>query len=259
MKPSSLIASRFFFIASLLVTALGGLPRSSYGSSIGVNFGATSFGTLTSSDVAGLPAFAQANYNNVSAAATGLSLVDDAGLATGVTLTTTGANSFSVFTGNPVSGPDEILYNTRANSTGTSWSFTLSGITYANYAIIVYDLQFATGAVIGVGIGGTTYYSSSPAYNGPGYIDNNAATPFTYTQATSIDPLNPTPLSDYVLFTGLSGSSVTVNITGGANATRISGFQIVQIVPEPSTWAMLSLGGIAMLVGVRRSYRNAQT
>ncbi|MDQ6655387.1 MAG: PEP-CTERM sorting domain-containing protein [Verrucomicrobiota bacterium] len=232
--------------------------RSTHAASIGVNFGGISNGTLGPSDIAGVLPYAQANYNNVSAVATGLTLNDNTGTATTTTLTTTGANSFSIFTANPVAGPDEILNNSRANSTGTSWSFTLSGIPYASYLLIVYDLQFATGAVVGINAAGITYYTSSPTYNSAGYIDGNPATPFTYTQGTSTDPLAPTPLSDYVLFNNLSGSSVTVTITGGANATRMSGFQVVQIVPEPSAWAMLMLGGAGLLAALRRPGRRVR-
>ncbi len=257
MKTLSQATPRFLISLFLVAVSLSGMPSSLRAQSIGVNLGGTSNGTLGPGDVAGVSPYAQSNYNNVSAAATNLILNDNTGAATTAMLTTTGANSFSIFTGNAIAGPDEILNNSRANSTGTSWSFTLSGIPYGSYLIIVYDLQFATSAVVGISAGGTTYYTSSPTYNAPGYIDGNAATPFTYTQGTSTNPLAPTPMSDYVLFSGLTGSSVTVTITGGANATRISGFQIVQTIPEPSTWAMLLLGGAGLLAGARRSFRRA--
>src|SRR4051794_19992506 len=185
----------------LLAIVLMGAGGSLHAQSIGVNFGGVTNGTLAPGDVAGVSPYAQANYNNVSAAASNLTLNNNTGAATTAMLTTIGANSFSIFTGNAIAGPDEILNNSRANNTtGTSWSFTLSGIPYGSYLLIVYDLQFATSAVVGISAGGTSYFTSSPTWNAPGYIDNNPATPFTYTQGTSTDPLAPTPMSDYVLF-----------------------------------------------------------
>ena len=151
-----------------------------------------------------------------------------------------------------MSGPDEILNNTRAAGVGTTWSFTVSNIPYDNYSFVVYDLDLTLGVVKGIGLGGLTFYTSSPAYNSVGYIDGDPNTPFTYTQGTSTLSTAPTPLSDYVLFTGLSGSTQTVTITGSGSNLRIGGFQIVQTVPEPSTWAMVGLGGAGLLCLARR-------
>src|SRR4051794_9344428 len=149
MKTLSQVTPRFLISLSLVVIALG-MPSSLRAQSIGVNLGGVSNGTLAPGDVAGVAPYAQSNYNNVSPAATNRALHDNTGAATTALLTTTGANSFSIFTSNAIAGPDEILNNSRANNaTGTSWSFTLSGIPYANYLIVVYDLQFATGGVVG--------------------------------------------------------------------------------------------------------------
>ena len=243
---------RQFALAPLAALCLSaGLSTAAAQSSIGVNYGTIGFNTLAPTDSAGAAPFAQTHYNNVSVAPTSLVLNDNTGAASTVALTTTGADSFSVIT-TPVAGPDETLNNTRANSSATSWSFSLTGITYASYSIVVYDLQFGAGAELGIDVGGLNYYTSSPDYTAAGYLDDNAATPYTYTQGTSTNSAAPTALGDYVVFTNLSGSSQTVTLTGFGGGERIGGFQIVQTVPEPSTWAMLGLGVAGLGFTLRR-------
>lgn len=225
---------------------------------IGVNFtNAAVLPVLAPGDSAGVAPFAQTNWNNVSAPAISLALNDNSGGATTALLTTTGA-SFSGIT-SAVAGADELLNSGRAVG-GGGWSFTLANIPYASYSLIVYDQEFNTGAVIGITAAGTTYYTSSPQFDAAGYLDNNLATPYTYTQGTSTDAMNPTPVSNYVLFSGLSGASQTVQIAG-ASGTRVGGFQIVETsavvggpaVPEPTT----ALFGLALVGAVGLSRRRA--
>ena len=69
------------------------------------------------------------------------------------------------------------------------------------------------------------------------------------TQTTDMTGANPT--ADCAVFSGLSGSSQTVNfdvVYGGG----ISAFQIVA-VPEPGTLALVSLSGFAILALRRRA------
>ena len=246
------------FRLCLAVLALAAWPAVLPAASIGVNYGNTVNGTLSPADVAGVPLYAQSNYNDVTAAATNRPLNDNTGAATTATLTTTGTVQFGSLSAT-VSGPDEILNNTRAAGVGTTWSFTLNSIPYEAYSIVVYAMELNLGTVKGIGVGGTTFYTSSPRYNDPGYIDGNPDTPFTYTQSTSTNPAAPTLLSNYVVFTGLSGGTQTVTITGANSNLRIGGFQIVQVVPEPSTWALALVGGVCtvfVLLDSRRKRRS---
>jgi hypothetical protein len=117
---------------------------------------------------------------------------------------------------------------------------------------VVYDLA-AFQQAQAITVGGTTFYSLSPNPIAAGYLDSNPATPFTYTQATSNNVEAPTPLSNYVLFTGLTGGSQTVSVQSptGLGFRSVRGFQIVETVPEPSA-ALLLLGGCGWFGCCRR-------
>ena len=63
---------------------------------------------------------------------------------------------------------------------------------------------------------------------------------------------------NYLLFSGVSGSSFTLTAVGGANSdgtprAPINGFQIVQAIPEPSSAGVLLLGLVGLVVRRRRA------
>jgi len=231
------------------VGALCALSATARAASIGVDFG-DSGNVLAFPELAGVPGFAQANWNAVTTNGTHLSLVDNSGALTTASVTLSSVTLG--FTAANASGPDERLNNGVAFSS-FDWSFTLGGIPYANYSILVYHLGLI-GDTRGITVGSTTYYSFSPNPSGVGYVDNNAGTPFTYNQMTGTVPALPGPAADYALFTGLTGGSQTVSIVGidGSNVRLVSAVQIIQTVPEPSS-ALLLLGGLAMRAGSRRA------
>jgi hypothetical protein len=110
---------------------------------------------------------------------------------------------------------------------------------------LVYDLEQA-GAIEGIRVGGVTYYTSSPAFNAAGYIDNNASTPFTYTISTSQDISSPIANSDYVMFSGLTASSQTVDLlisTGTSSFRTVEGFQII----GPSTNSSVTVPNLTIV------------
>jgi hypothetical protein len=237
-------------IAGLLLLVVGTV----HADSIGVNFG-TNNGTLGSAAIAGASPFAQANFNNIQQPfnATAFNLNDNNGTATTASLIC--QNSGYAYIIITPAGADELLNSQCFIGDGTNnWSFTISGIPYAAYSLIVYDLA-SGGQRQGVNVEGTTFYSSSPFPVAAGYLDQNAATPFTYRQATSTVSTAPTLNSDYVVFTGLTGDSQTVNMIGfSASPTSFvmaTGFQIVA-VPEPSVTALGALGLVSLVLLKRR-------
>lgn len=230
---------------------LSAFTLSARAASIGVDFGNVG-NVLAPADSAGAPGFTQTNWNAFTTTGTNLPLVDNTGAATTASLTF----SFVTlgFMSANASGADERLYNGVAFDSSNDWSFTLSGIPYASYSILVYHLSQA-GDVRGVTVAGTTFYSLAPNPTGSGYIDNNVGTAFTYNQATSTNPNAPGSVTDYARFDSLTGTSQTVTITGfsGSNPRQVAAVQIVQ-VPEP-TAAGLLLGGLLLGAVSRRRVR----
>lgn len=229
--------------ARLILTLTAALTASAPAAMVGVNFGSGG-GALSATDFAGVAPFTQSHWTTLLNTAPFFGLPDDSGIPTTVSIIS-GAASFGSY--GSASGPDEILNNHFFNSTA-NWSFIIGSIPYSSYRLIVYDLDSLALVAKGINVGGTTFYTSSPDYNAPGYIDNNAATPFTYTRGTSTNPALIPSLSDYVQFDGLIGPSQTVNISNLFGVSRrIGGFQIVK-TPEPTSCALLigACGGLGM-------------
>ena len=239
--------------SALVLASLIALPApSARAASIGVNFVGSS-SALDPTASAGATPYAQTHYNNVNLPSSGLVLDDNTGTPTTALLTAISSGSGGFTT--PVAGADEMLNVGAAATSNVSQSFTLANIPYSNYSLSVYDLGLGAGFVQGISLGNTTYYTSSPNPTGAGYLDDNNATPFTYTLGTSTSAAAPTANADYVLFTGLSGSTLTITETKtSGNLALLPGFQIIQ-VPEPSTWALLGVGAVGAGVATMRRRR----
>lgn len=225
---------------TIILLALGSTLQASM---IGVNFGTLG---LAATDSAGV--VPQTHWNNVSTTGLTSALEDDSGIATTAAVSLSGLMLFLQQAG--TASPDEVLNGDIAYSSA-DWSFNLTGIPFASYDLIVYDIA-GSGQVRGIGDGATTYYTSSPDLSGPGYADNNSSTPFIYTQGTSTNSASPTALADYVEFTSLTGSSQTVSITwisSGPNR-RMSGFQILEVtsVPESGSAALTGIGALLLCI-----------
>ncbi|HEX9045690.1 MAG TPA: PEP-CTERM sorting domain-containing protein [Verrucomicrobiae bacterium] len=192
---------------------------------------------------------AATNWNN---STTGMALAYDTGGASGASFSIAGTwGPWGIIA---VSGADaDGTYNRRllggyANTSsgvpGGQEVFTISGIPFATYNVIVYfssDTANRTGTIASANAGITYDFSTigSPSVSGANAV---------LTQTT--DTTGANPLADYAMFSNLSGSSETLTLSI-PNGGGIAGFQIVS-VPEPGSLALAGIGGLALLFCRRR-------
>ncbi|MGD9417440.1 MAG: putative Ig domain-containing protein [Verrucomicrobiota bacterium JB025] len=208
---------------------------SSAGNGIGVSVPANAY--------AGLPDVAQRNWNQTTpfSATSGNTtritspqsgvIVDSTGTATPVTMSCTMANLWSA--NNETITPYGPLYSGYLDtSAGTPQAtVSLSGIPYANYDVYVYfGNNAATGRTGQVTDGVTTYsFTTRPP---------STTTPGSYIRTT--DTGTAYPSASYAMFTGKTGSDLTITYLRGNNNGGIHAIQIVPVitVSEYGQWAV---------------------
>ena len=218
---------------------------------VGLNFGATFItnSSLAATDVAGVPAVAQANWNNlVGASGTNSAVVaDDNGVSgsTGVTVTWTSANLWSS-TGsgeenNKFTGADMALmtgYLDTGNATTTD--VTITGIpdklTSAGYDVYVYAMG---GVAAGRSGGYRILDANSKAVLKDWVIATSSSNAAAYAQVPlSTDPAKP-GVGNYIVFSGINAANIiveasTANGKGGSDTPRAAINAIQLIAPASS-------------------------
>lgn len=225
----------------------------------GVQFrGTTTSNALAAGDTAGL--VPQSNFNVFTGTSTsGTALNDETGASTTTLLDYSANGTFNV-NANTAAGPDEKLNQQMINGTnGTQPTFTVSAIPFTLYDLIVYTLNDSNRVQRITLTGIESFTVNSPSPGNAGYVDGNVNTAYIYTQGTTND-ITPVTNSNYVRFTGLTASSLTITsdaristFSGNNNDNGfINGFQIVQI-PEPTSLSLLGLCGTLALLRRRRA------
>jgi len=208
---------------------------------IGVNFVGNNGGTpaqMAPADTAGV--VPSANYNNV-AASTGsaLSLNDSTGAASGATMDwNAGGNWASVYSTTFVPGnADQKLNNGflySNNAGGVPAAVTINNLPYSGpYDVYVYTLNDGVNRLTTTTLNGTTSYYGRTADPNDGKHETGTNTPYLYTQSSSADQANPTAGGDYVLFVGVTGTSVQFQTDAPGNGA-MNGFQIVPETAAPA-------------------------
>ena len=213
---------------------------------------------LLSDEVAGF--IAQMNWNNVAPHSnnfargnggtpdeigTFLDLVDSTGAATTIDVSWNAENTFEA--GNPLidNGDERLLDGYLDNSEEQPMvEIQLNEIPFASYDVLVYfgsDGNNRSGSIrLNEDPSTDRFYLTSTGLG-------NFQGPADYFPTTATAP-NDAPLSNYVVYEGIQGSSLTIQNLRGNTNSGIHGFQIAQRL-APSILRVNSLTGQAFIVG----------
>jgi PEP-CTERM motif len=181
------------------------------------------------------------NYVNGSSSGATLSISDASGGSYNANEPNWGNTSAFTTAGSPYSNlmQDEI-YSTPAATV------TLSGLAASqNYELIVYSAGDSN-------LGGDTVKIGTFTVNGVTQTTSWNGTTSTLINGTTYDIFSATSDGSGNLVINFGGTPAAAGVN---TETDFNGFQLIA-VPEPSTWAMLAIGGV-MLLGYRRSFRRA--
>lgn len=232
--------------------ALAAMTVASSAATISVNFNETTTGThanqqIEATTAAGLTGFVAQNWNNVGGSGSTVnSLVQDvAGTASTSSASVTWSSNGVWGDGNANTDAtagvgDAQVARGYLDDGGSGVNFDVTGISYASYTVVLYYSGDQNGGSwIDATVNGTT---SGPVGAKRRYVNPNW------------DATNT------VVFTGLSGdlsvdiAATTGNGAGGTARGSLGGFQIIETtaVPEPSSTALLGLGGLALILRRRK-------
>jgi len=236
-------------VASSLVAILSAtvLSNTVHAATYSVNLNSGS-SALAAGDVAGLPLYAQPNYNNVSGNGpqNGIVLKDETGSTTaGVTLNFTGTDLWNSGIGTGTA--NQRLFQSYLDSTDNGINtFTLNNLATGLYNVVIYTLPDSLdGRDQSYTANGSTLFVSSgagAAFNTNGFV-----------RATATTQDGAGAVGNYVQFDNIpvtAGTPLTFSGTARNFRTFQNGFQVIQ-VPEPGTFASL-LVGAGLLLGLAR-------
>ncbi len=222
--------------------------------SVNVTDGGPGFGaTISSTQLAGVVeagnwnvvSFETGGTTNAHAGTNTGNLLDDAGANSGVSISSTGTwgrtfnNSTGFNTGTALFN-DSMITNYSDTNTG---SITLTGVSYATYDVYVYSSRpFVQEA--GFTVGGVSRFLAFDLNATSGPLEEGSF-------ATQALAEGSRGTGNYIKFSGVTGSSLTIQAESVGNFMSVNGIQIVQ-VPEPSSTALLGLGGLALILRRRK-------
>lgn len=245
-----------------ILAVVGGITPAMHAAIMSFDFTNSSTG-MTPTDLAGAPGVRVGNFNNIAITSNATpailnTVIDNSGATvSGVGVTFTPGSS-TVTPGSASGSNDARLYSNFYDEFGApAASIQVTNIPYALYDVYFYRSASETNGSIRAGqftIGAQNRYVrggiANPAADGTGYVVSNDT---TFTPGAP----SATTQGNYVVFTGLTDSTLNASFVG-VNAGDVSvlrnkavGFQIVQ-VPEPSTIALMGLGGVVLLARRRR-------
>lgn len=272
------------FIAAVTVLSLNSVASAA---SIGVNYVDSGDAgvqngpadALGSAEVAGVPGYAQPNWNNLGRWGNPTSLNDSFGVLSGAYVTWDSANTWNSGVGTSTSNnklmAGYIDATGQPNIPGSPYSgwnnankpdayVTGLGAWLANqgassYSVLIYTdgdasegriseywLQNASGSDFGALTLGSDLTSHVFAKDSANFSGTFTQVPGTANSVGSAVDGN------YILFTGLTSDSFLLRTEEQTFRALINGFQIIAEVPEPSSMALMGLGGLSLILARRR-------
>lgn len=280
----NLCLGRKAFLAAVTALSVQGVASAA---TIGVNYvdsgdtgvqnGAAD--ALGSAEIAGVPGYAQPNWNNLGRWGNPTSLNNGFGVMTGVNVAWDSNNTWN--TGVGTSTPNNKLMAGYIDATGqpnipgspysgwdnankpdayvTGLGAWLASSGASSYSVLIYTdgdategriseywLQNASGSdfgalTLGSDLTSHTFAKDSANFSGTFIQVPDAAN----SVGNAVD-------GNYILFTGLTADTFLMRTEEQTFRAQINGFQIIAEVPEPSSMALLGLGGISFVLARRR-------
>lgn len=193
-------------------------------------------------------------YNNSFGSLSGSNLLDTTNTATTVDWFFT-ANGLATKDGGTASVDGSFEHGTVATngifagdvySQGHTIEINFTDIPFATYDIYVYADNIDSGAHAISAYSGNVQQGSTLWLSTPSFPST------TYAQGTSTNQGSPTNPANYVVFSGLTGSSVTIDLSSTSQFALLNGIEIVSSVPEPTSVLLLVGGMTWLLLGRQR-------
>ena len=243
--------TKTFITAAVLATAMHASAATI--SIISVNFqggGNPSTGPDVTSTAGYVPAD---NWNNgTGASGTVSNLIDSTGTTTSTDVTWTTNNLWDLANGNGSGGDQDMMSGYLDNFDVGSHAITISGLQpNKGYDVYVY---FNRGNATYSGLSATDGISNNTYYgfdNGSSYATNG------YLLSSDDNIGDGWTTANVFLYEDYTGSTLTITDPANPGApgtwkSYVQGIQIVMTVPEPSSTALLGLGGVALMLRRRR-------
>ena len=184
----------------------------------------------------------------ISSFVTGQALADSTGsTAAGATLTVSG-NSSGAFDGSTVAG--DKIFSSYYGGSGNLLTVTIDGLSPgASYDLVVYGAWRWNGTS-----NGSFSQTVGTGLSGAFFLNSVSGTTINLTAQPDTDPAdNGAVTGNWVRFTGLmpdAGGQLAIQWNGSNDG--FNGFQLINTVPEPTTTALLGLGGLALILRRRK-------
>jgi len=235
-------------VKTLIFAAIAAATSAASAASIGISFGGDDNGGggqsfLDPADTAGV--VSQANWTNgLGTTGSASNLINDGGVAT--TLDVDWASGESWNWNTPVATTDGKLLDgwISTNTIGSPTTIGIGEIPYANYDLYLYSgHDRGPGAIFTITETGGAFPSTTLGET----VDAAAlaADPFVY-----VDGTNGT--GNYALWSNLSATDLNIEMVSTTDRMSISGIQIVERIPEPSSALLMSLAGLGLLIRRRK-------